>query len=223
MLSTSNAAPQKRKYHFVWKDYDQKLIDKGDISFYLDILDHMESELELSNTKKRGRKFTYPNCLFVFCAIIRHLFQFSFRQLSGFIRFLSKHYTIILTYLTIPPFKQKRIYSIDLEDYLPARIRFFWQGDINCARFKRIETVSIWRLAQSKQSMVSNQSKTRKGWIKIHFAVEVKTHCVVAVEITDDQIRLEILPKRFIWFQKRKQKKCNKVVETFGDGGWIWY
>jgi len=117
MVVATQSAPQKRTYQFDWKEYDQTLITRGDISIYLEILDHMEKELKIAHTKKIGRKFAYPDCLFVFCAIIRYLFHFSFRQLVGFLIFLSSHY-----HFSAPPYItiQKRIFTIDLEQYFPA-------------------------------------------------------------------------------------------------------
>jgi len=41
MALITHSAPQKRKYPFNWKDYEQIIINRGDISFYLDILDDM--------------------------------------------------------------------------------------------------------------------------------------------------------------------------------------
>ena len=78
MALATHSAPQKRTYQFDWKDYNQTLINRGDISLYLEIVDHIEIELEIAHTKKIGRKFGYRDCLFVFCAIIRPLFHFSY-------------------------------------------------------------------------------------------------------------------------------------------------
>ena len=170
----------------------------------------MEKELEIANTKKIGRKFAYPDCLFVFCAIIRYLFHFSFRHLAGFLTFLSSHYQFnVPHYTTI----QKRIYTIDLAQYFPA----FDFSDNHISIALDSSGLKLYQYSDWLRSKHGAQSKVRKGWIKIHFIVEVKTHCVVAVEITDEQVgdSTEAIP-----LLSEAQKKCAKLDKAFGDGAY---
>jgi len=48
MALATHSAPQKRTYQFDWKDYNQTLIKKGEISNYLEILDHMKKEHKIA-------------------------------------------------------------------------------------------------------------------------------------------------------------------------------
>jgi hypothetical protein len=210
MAVATHSAPKKRTYQFDWKEYDQTLINRGDISIYLEILDHMETELKILNTKKRGRKFLYPDCLFVFCAIIRYIFHISFRQLEGFLKFLSLHYGFnVPQYSTI----HKRIQTIDLEQYFPA----FDFSDSNISIAIDSSGLKQYQYSDWLRSKHGAQSKPRKGWIKIHFVVEVKDHCVVAVKITDEHVgdSTEAIP-----LLTEAQKKCAKLDKAFGDGAY---
>jgi len=65
------------------------------------------------------------------------------------------------------------------------------------------------------EAWIAIQSPKRGGSRFILLYVEVKTHCVVAVEITDEQVGG---PTEAIPLISDAQKKCTKLDDAIGDG-----
>ncbi len=58
--------------------------------------------------------------------------------------------------------------------------------------------------------------KRRKGYIKVHVAVEVKTKPVVSVEVSDERVGDGEKLKPLV----EKARRCVKVKRVLGDGGY---
>jgi hypothetical protein len=69
-----------------WREYNEKLVQRGDISLYLDMLVTWGDDLEVLNFGKNGRPFDYPDVIFVISWILRSLFQLDYRGLEGILR-----------------------------------------------------------------------------------------------------------------------------------------
>ena len=128
-----------------------------------------------------------------------------YRQTEGFITFLSKH----VDGLTVPDYStiNRRInkISIDLEDSL----------------IKSNEPVSIAVDASGVKvhnggDWIRKVWKVKKGYLKIHFAVNVKTKQVVAMDVSSEKIHDGKRLKRLV----NKAKKNVRVKRVLGDGAY---
>ena len=68
-----------------WREYNEKLIRKGELYISLDFLKNWDKELEKMNFKKRGRPYKFPESFILFLAFI-HVTFLPYRQLEGFLR-----------------------------------------------------------------------------------------------------------------------------------------
>jgi hypothetical protein len=85
-----------------WKEYNEKLVRRGEILLDLDFMRSWNKELEEMNKDKLGRSYEYPASYIRFLSMIYCLFQFPYRQLEGFARALSRYNGIRpLNYSTI--------------------------------------------------------------------------------------------------------------------------
>lgn len=72
-----------------WKDYNKKLVARGEFMLDLSWLDSWLEEVKQLNLCKVGQPFLYPDCLVRFLAMLRAK-GFAYRELSGLLEALSK-------------------------------------------------------------------------------------------------------------------------------------
>ena len=137
--------------------------------------------------------------------------------------FVGSAYTMQITSKSAVPFTVRKIAlnsKIESIDGALAGHRISYKRSENGFEFIPVEPFTINKYALYSDRLRSKhgvQSKPRKGGIKIHFAVEVKTHCVVAVTITDEQLgdSTEAIP-----FLSETQKKCVNLVRNAHISGY---
>ena len=59
--------------------------------------------------------------------------------------------------------------------------------------------------------------KTRKGWIKIHIAVDTRTKKLLALKVTDEQVGDGKMLKPLI---EQVKDRGGKISKVYGDGGY---
>ena len=207
MIQTSQ---QKRIYHFKWRDYDEYTAKKTDISFHFHLLKSYDSELETMNTYKIGRKFVYPNVLFVLFALMRHIFHLSYRALPKMaeqfpkpFRYYVPHYTTIC----------RRIQILDLANYLPQID--FTNKDVAIALDST--GLKLYAYGTWLQNKHGGTAKNRKPWIKLHLSVDTEKHSILGIEITDEKTgdskkAIELIDAAF--------SKTGSVYAVYGDGAY---
>ena len=65
-----------------WREYNEKLVRRGELLIALDFLDSWDDELKKMNDRKRGKPFQFPQSFIVFMAYVHVLFLLLTR--SGF-------------------------------------------------------------------------------------------------------------------------------------------
>lgn len=185
-----------------WKEYNDKLVRRGELYISLDFLKGWDRELDEMNRNKIGRPFIYPENFMYFLAFI-HIAFLPFRQIEGFLRKLSEFIPKIKSadYSTIC----KRLKRLDVN--LPENLG----GDIVVA------VDSSGMKVTNRGEWIRNKWKIRKGWIKVHIAVDVKTKKLLALEVTDERVSDGKMLKPLMEQVKEKGGRVNRV---YGDGGY---
>ena len=206
----SQTTKQKRIYQFKWKDYDTYSAQKIDISIHFHLLQSYDSELETMNTHKLGRKFNYPNVLFVLFALLKYIFHLSYRALPKLAKQFPKPYCRqVPHYTTI----HRRIQNLDLEHYLP-RIDFTGKNVAIALDSTGLKLYAYGTWLQNKHGATA---KVRKPWIKLHLCVDTDTHTIFGIEITDEKIGDS---KKAIELIKQACSKTGSVYALYGDGAY---
>ena len=184
-----------------WKEYNEKLVQRGEILLDVESLKGWQEELFKMNKGKNGRPFKYPHRLIMFLGTLRVVFRIPYRQLEGFAR------------------KLGNLISIPSPDYSTLSLRIpALNLDKELGYVQRGEEVVI--AVDATGIKVTNRGewmrKKRKGYIKIHVAVDTKTKQVVSVEVSDERTNdgEKLLP--LVMSSKRKAK----VKRVLGDGGY---
>lgn len=73
----------------VWREYNERLVKRGEILIDIGFLEDIEEELEELNEGKRGRPYKYGDALFTFLGYL-YVFVRNYRMLEGICRAFSK-------------------------------------------------------------------------------------------------------------------------------------
>jgi hypothetical protein len=190
-----------------WKKYNEKLVQRGDITFYLDALETWTDDLTILNCHKRGHKYKFPSCVFFVACILRILFSMPFRLFEGFMRgigcqigFPIPHYSTI----------QKRMKEINLLDWLPQKpLTGELVVAIDASGIK-IDNYSDWM-----RHKWHDKAKKRRGWIKMHIIIDTATHTVIDVDITKEEIGDQ---DEFIPLVQNALNQALRIKRALGDG-----
>jgi len=155
-----------------WPEYNAKLVRRGE--FYLDLscVKNWGRELREMNRKKRGAPYKYPNTFITFASIIYTFFRMPYRQLEGFIDRLSTYEPglVAADYTTL----HKRISKQSLEIEIP-------ENDAVVA----VDSTGI-KVTNRGDWMREKHGTKRRGWLKVHVAVDVESKRLLSLEVTEE-------------------------------------
>jgi hypothetical protein len=188
-----------------WKETDERLIRRGELILDPSLLENHEQELKTMNKGRRGRPYLLANTYVELLSAVRYLYQMPYRQLEGFTRSL---HTLIPA---LPPGDysglRKRILRLDVDPYRGLR-------ETNEPVSIAVDSTGI--KVQKAGGWIERKHGKKKRYVKLHFAVRVDTHEVVAMEIsTDDVHDVKALPGLV------DEAEGNvRVARLYGDGAY---
>lgn len=160
-----------------WKEYNRKLVRRGEFYLTMDFIEHWNEELEKMNVNKRGSPFAFPQSFIAYTALMKTVFSVPYRQLEGILEKLSQY-----------------IEGLTSADYttLWRRIR---ATEIEIALQENRDGPDVIVAIDSTGMKVTNRGewmrekwKKKRGWIKVHIAVDAKTKEILAIEVTDERV-----------------------------------
>lgn len=162
----------------VWPKYNSYLVNRIDVLMDTSFLDSWNESLERANEGKVGHPFDYPQEFFDFLAKIRSLWNVPFREFDGFVRRLSKLTGRFkpLSYVAI----FNRIRDIPIMGMLE---------EINDEARDGITVIidsSGLKITERGDWLTTKWKGKRRGWIKIHIAIDAEAMNVVSLTITDE-------------------------------------
>ena len=161
-----------------WPSYNRSLVRRGEILFSYDFLESWSFELEKMNKNKKGKPFVFPNCFILVIGYIRTSFHLPYRQTEGIINATGKR---LLPANPSYGHICKRINKLNID------IKRDKTGDDDDDLVITIDSTGI-KLTNRGQWMDEKWNKqNRKGYLKIHVAVNIKTKEILAIEVTDEK------------------------------------
>jgi hypothetical protein len=161
-----------------WPSYNQSLVRRGEILFSYDFLDMWDYNLDKMNENKKGKPYSFPDSFILIISYIRIYFHLPYRQTEGVIKATGKNLPDHLCYSQIC----RRLNKLD----------------ITSNRMDDDDDVAIIIAADSTGIKVTNRGlqwmqdkwdvKNKKGYLKIHVAVNIKTKEILALEVTDEKV-----------------------------------
>ena len=188
-----------------WRGYNDALVRRGEIGIDSSMIESWRRELKNENRGKVGVPYRYADSFIKLMACVRLIFHLPYRQAEGFITFLSSH----IDGLSVPDYstmnRRMNKLEVSLEDSLinsntPVSIAVDASGIKvhNCGDWIR----KVW--------------KVKKGYLKIHFAVNIKTKQVVSMDVSSEKVYDGKRLKRLV----NRAEKNVRVKRVLGDGAY---
>ena len=188
-----------------WKAYNAALVKRGEILLDLCIMKGWKQELAEMNRGKEGSRYEYSDTFIKLLAFIHVYLRLPYRQLEGFVRMLSRHVDGLKTpdYSSMA-WRTQRL-DVKLNDPL-ARSNDEIVLALDASGIK----------VANRGDWIRHKWKVKRGYLKIHIAVDVKSKRILAMEVTKEKVadgrRLKSLIK--------EASKHVKITKAIGDGGY---
>ncbi|MEM2875190.1 MAG: IS5 family transposase, partial [Candidatus Hadarchaeales archaeon] len=131
------------------------------------------------NSGKRGKPFEYPESLIEFLAFPRYFFHLPFRQEEGFTRKLAE----LVPELRVPDYSTicRRINKLKLKFERSLR-------ELGDDVVVAVDASGIKVTNRGEWRREIWGGKSRRGYLKIHVAVDAETKQILAMEVTSDRV-----------------------------------
>jgi hypothetical protein len=165
--------PEKKKRN--WKEYNESLVRRGELLFDTDFLSGWSRELGSLNEGKEGARYRYPDSLMSMLAAI-HVYLLPYRELEGFLRMFSGH-----------------VEGLKVPDYTTmwwriSRVKVQLDPDVDPDQDVTIAVDSTGIKVSNRGEWIRQQWGVKRGFIKVHLAVDVKTGKILSMEVTKDDV-----------------------------------
>jgi len=186
-----------------WRRINEGLVKRGEILLDLRILDRWDSELAEMNARKEGGRYVYPEIFVRLLGYVHLLFHLPYRQTEGFMKALRRFDSRIEVpdYSTIDRRVNRLHVKLSEEDY---------GNDLVIA----VDASGI--KVSNRGDWMRRKWRVRRGYLKIHIAVDVKRKRILALEVTDEKVGDERMLQPLV----EEASKKAKIAKAIGDGAY---
>jgi IS5 family transposase len=201
-----------------WSAYNQSLVRRGEILIGFDIIDNWDTELKQMNKDKVGEPFHYPNTFLLLLGYAKAYFHLPYRQTEGIAQGHAKwKVPSIPDYTTI----NRRINRLDIKIKEDDKNRKFEDEYIVIAIDSTgIKVTNRGQWMQDKWNVRNN----KKGYLKIHIAVDVKSKKILSMKVTDEHVHdskeLPELVDNIIKSDDMTTTTTTTIGKLFADGAY---
>ena len=188
-----------------WSTYNDALVRRGEINLSPSVIDEWKDELRKANDGKVGEPYHYPESYIRLLAFIRLLFHLPYRQAEGFVASLSKHVEGLKApdYSTMDRRVNKLEISLDdtlIRSNTPVSIAVDSSGI-------KVHNGGDW---------IRHVWKVKRGYLKIHFAVDIRTKQIVSMDVSSEKVHDGRRLKRLV----NGAKENVRVKRVLADGAY---
>ena len=156
-----------------WRIYNESLVRRGEIILGFDIIDNWNNELHRMNLGKEGALYRYPDTFVLLLGYMRVYFHLPFRQTKGVVTaHAGRKVPSIPDYSTI----NRRVNKLDIK--INERIG----NDIIIV----LDSTGI--KVTNRGEWLPHKSNVRKGYLKIHVAVDIEKKKIVSLDVTSEEV-----------------------------------
>jgi hypothetical protein len=186
-----------------WKSYNEALVKRGLILLDLDFVADWSRELKEMNKHKEGARYRYPESFVKLLAVV-HAYVLPYRQLEGFMRALSQH-----------------VDGLKAPDYTTiwwrvARMKVDMASTVELDKDVTIAVDSTGIKVSNRGEWIRKKWKVKRGFIKVHIAVDTKTKQILAIEVTKEDVGDGKMFGRLV----RSSADVADVKRVIGDGAY---
>ena len=186
-----------------WKEYNESLVRRGEVLLDFDVMDEWKDALRDMNSEKRGRPFRYPEAYVRLLAYIHVLFHLPFRQEEGFVKSLARY----VDGLEAPDWSTIWARTKDLDMTLEG---------VNTDEPISIAIDSSGIKVTNSGDWMRKKWKVKRGYLKIHLAVDAKSKQAVSMEVTEETVSDGSQTEPLV----KEAMSKNDVEKVYGDGAY---
>jgi hypothetical protein len=190
-----------------WPSYNRSLVRRGEILFSYDFLNVWDSEIEKMNENKKGKKYKFPDSFILAIGYMRISFHLLYRQTEGIIKATGKNLPDHPSYGHMC----KRINRLNIE------IKECNTDDDGYIVIG-VDSTGIKVTNRGLQWMSDKWNTQKKGYLKTHVAVNIKTKEILALEVTDEKIHDSKMLKKLINQVLKIKPHRIKIRSVLADG-----
>ena len=158
-----------------WQGYNEALVKRGSILIDLDFVAGWQRELKAMNTRKEGGRYQYPESFIKLLAVV-HAYVLPHRQLEGFMRGMGQY-----------------VDGLKAPDYTTiwwriAKMKLDLASSVDLNKDVTIAVDSSGIKVSNRGEWMHKKWKVKRGFIKVHVAVDVKTKQILAIEVTREDV-----------------------------------
>jgi hypothetical protein len=190
-----------------WSSYNQSLVRRGELLIGFDVIDNWDSELKEMNKDKVGEPFQYPNTFLLLLGYAKVYFHLPYRQTKeGIAKGHAKgKVPSIPDYTTI----SRRINRLNIK-FEDATIT---DKESTKDNYIIIAIDSTGIKVTNRGQWIRDKWNIRKGYLKIHIAVDVKSKKIISMKVTDEHVHDgKMLPKIVDAIAKSKHITVGKIL-----------
>jgi hypothetical protein len=198
-----------------WKDYNESLVRRGDITFWFDE-DTIDAWDHTNDESKMGRPFTYSDTAIQCLLTLRELFRLPYRQTEGLGRGLAQ---LLQADVVIPDYTSLAKRATKLEITLDVAHR---KGSIDVV----VDSTGLKVFGEGEWKTRKHGVSKRRTWRKLHLAVNPETQEIEAEVLTEnsghdaDQVDklLEQIETPIESFLRGRRLRPGECVRDAGEG-----
>ncbi|MGH9925294.1 MAG: IS5 family transposase [Nitrososphaeraceae archaeon] len=184
-----------------WPFYNKSLVRRGEVILDFDVIDSWYSDLDSMNNGKRGAQYHYPDSFIQLLGYMRVYFHLPYRQAEGVvIAYASNKIPSIPNYSTI----NRRVNNQD--------IRISEQHEVGNDIVIAVDSTGI--KVANRGEWIRHKWHIRRGYLKIHVAVDIKNRKIVSLEVTSEEVHDGKMLKKLV----DNASENNSVKGVLADG-----
>ena len=199
-----------------WPSYNQSLVRRGEILFAYDFLDAWDSELARMNENKEGKKYRYPNSFILVIGYIRVYLHLPYRQTEGIIKATGKNIPSHPSYGQIC----RRLSRLEIDSSSSSSSRIKEEEDNDYEDIViAIDSTGI-KVTNRGQWLRDKWNIRKKGYLKIHVAVNVKTKEILSLEVTDEKVHDSKVMNKLVEHILKNNNNNMNINSVLADGSY---
>lgn len=182
-----------------WRSYNESLV-RREVMLDFDVIDGWQDKLEKMNEGKEGASFRYPHSFVQLLGYMRAYFHLPYRQTEGVVKAHARKVPSIPDYSTLC----RRINSLDI------------RVDENVGNDIVIALDSTGIKVANRGEWMRHKWHVRRGYLKIHVAVDVRKKKVVSLVVTSEEVHGGKVLKKLV----DHASENNDVSHVLADGAY---